>query len=75
MENSPPVRSGRTLARVIAKLASPERLSREWRAYQEFVAERGDDPELRKELSDAYARVGNITAQIGTIDISIAARP
>jgi len=33
-----PVRSGLSLARVILKLASPEILSREWKAYQEHVA-------------------------------------
>lgn len=34
-----PVRSGRVLARALVKLASPERLSREWLAYQRHVAE------------------------------------
>ncbi len=34
-----PVRSGRSLARVMVKLASPEILSREWQAYQEYVAD------------------------------------
>ncbi len=33
-----PVRAGRSLTRVIVRLAQPERLSREWRAYQEYVA-------------------------------------
>ena len=34
-----PVRGGRPLARAIVKLASPEILSREWRAYREYVAD------------------------------------
>jgi serine/threonine protein kinase len=34
-----PVRSGRPLARVIVKLAAPELLRAEWKAYQEYVAD------------------------------------
>ena len=34
--------------------------------YQGFVQERGADPELRKELSAAYTRVGRITADLGS---------
>lgn len=34
-----PVRSGRPLARVIVKLAAPELLRDEWKAYQEYVAD------------------------------------
>jgi serine/threonine-protein kinase len=34
--------------------------------YQAFVRERGDDPELRKELAAAYTRVGRITADLGS---------
>ncbi|MEW5956348.1 MAG: protein kinase [Chloroflexota bacterium] len=34
-----PIRSGRSLARIIVKLASPELLRAEWKAYQEYVAD------------------------------------
>lgn len=34
-----PIHSGRPLARVIVKIASPEILSREWKAFQEYVAD------------------------------------
>ena len=33
--------------------------------YKEFIQQRGDDPRLRKELAQAYFRVGLITAETG----------
>jgi eukaryotic-like serine/threonine-protein kinase len=35
------------------------------RYYQEFVRRGGDDPELQKELAQAYFRVGSINEEIG----------
>jgi eukaryotic-like serine/threonine-protein kinase len=34
-------------------------------SYKEFVRQEGDNPELKKELAQAYSRVGTITAEIG----------
>jgi tetratricopeptide (TPR) repeat protein len=34
--------------------------------YQGFVDQHSDDPTLRKELAEAYRRVGSITAEIGS---------
>jgi eukaryotic-like serine/threonine-protein kinase len=36
------------------------------RYYEEFVKERGDDPELRAEQAKAYGRLAQITAEIGS---------
>jgi tetratricopeptide (TPR) repeat protein len=36
------------------------------RYYEEFVKERGDDPELRAEQAQAYGRLAQITAEIGS---------
>jgi serine/threonine-protein kinase len=36
------------------------------RYYEGFVRQRSDDPELRQELAAAYARVGRITADLGS---------
>ncbi|HZW33404.1 MAG TPA: serine/threonine-protein kinase [Isosphaeraceae bacterium] len=34
--------------------------------YQRFVAQRTDDPRLRRELANAYTRVAEVTREIGT---------
>src|SRR5262249_36993292 len=34
--------------------------------YQNFVAKRGDDPQLRLQLARAYARMGEVTGEIGS---------
>src|SRR5216684_1812003 len=36
--------------------------------YQAFVEERGTDPSLRRDLAEAYRRVGSITSEIGSKD-------
>ncbi len=36
------------------------------RYYKEFVKQRDDDPELRRELAEAHFRVGEIAMEIGT---------
>ena len=41
--------------------------------YKHFVKQRGDDPQLRRELAEAHFRVGEIAREIGTTDESIAA--
>ena len=33
--------------------------------YKEFASQGADDPKLKKELAQAYSRVGTITAEIG----------
>jgi eukaryotic-like serine/threonine-protein kinase len=37
------------------------------RYYKEFVRQRGDDPELREELAQAYFRVGSISLETGDL--------
>jgi serine/threonine-protein kinase len=34
--------------------------------YEQFVAQRGDDPLLRRELANAYIRVGDVTQEIAS---------
>ena len=41
--------------------------------YKDFVSQRSDDPQLRRELAEAHYRVGEIAGEIGTIGESIAA--
>src|SRR5206468_12668908 len=43
------------------------------RYYQEFVRRHGDDPSLRADLAAAQARVGEITAEVGSKDEAVAA--
>ena len=42
------------------------------RYYQEFARRHGDNPAVRADLAAAYARVGEITAEIGSRDEAIA---
>ncbi len=41
--------------------------------YKSFVSQRGDDPRLRRQLANAYYRVGEITREIGSLGGAIEA--
>ncbi len=41
--------------------------------YQDFVQQGGDDPNLRRQLADAYSRVGEINGELGSHAEAIAA--